>query len=140
QVIHEALLDPGCEEVIEEPRCPLRAGRKHRPAGEVRLPREDVGTEVRPQEVELAARNLAAGEGRVAVPAQRAELTRHETARLEAVSVGRDVDDSAEARMCDRAVVALEKVLAGDLPVRADLELRAEAELERIHVDDLGEL
>src|SRR5204862_7574840 len=38
------------------------------------------------------------------------------------------------------SVVALEEVLAGDLPVGSDLELRAEAELEGVHVDDLGKL
>ena len=46
-----------------------------------------------------------------------------------------------EARMRDGAVVALEEVLAGDLPVRLEpSNSRAEAELERVDVDDLGEL
>src|SRR5919198_85976 len=39
--------------------------------------------------------------------------------------------------MRDRAVVALEEVLARDLPVRLELELRAEPELERADVEDL---
>ena len=42
--------------------------------------------------------------------------------------------------MRNGAVVALEEVLARDLPVRVELELRAEAELQRIDVEDLGEL
>src|SRR5262249_41197716 len=53
---------------------------------------------------------------------------------------GRDVDDGREARMRNGAVVALEEVLAGDLPIRIDLELRAEAELEGIDVEHLGDL
>src|SRR6185312_210112 len=39
--------------------------------------------------------------------------------------------------MRDGAVVALEEVLAGDLPVRIDVVLAAEVELERVDVDDL---
>ena len=42
--------------------------------------------------------------------------------------------------MRDSAVVALEEVLARDLPVRLELELGAEAKLQCIDVEDLGEL
>src|SRR3954447_4713934 len=42
--------------------------------------------------------------------------------------------------MSDGAVVALEEVLAADLPVGRDLELGSETELERIDVNDLCEL
>ena len=59
---------------------------------------------------------------------------------FEPVGVGRDVDRRAEPGMRDRAVVALEEVLAADLPVGRDLELGPETELERIDVDDLREL
>src|SRR5438874_13087084 len=41
--------------------------------------------------------------------------------------------------MRDGAVVALEEVLAGDLPVRLELEFGAEPELECVDVDDLAE-
>src|SRR5438552_219428 len=41
--------------------------------------------------------------------------------------------------MRDRAVVTLEEVLAGDLPVRGNLPLEPEAMLERIEVEQLGE-
>src|SRR4051794_618494 len=41
--------------------------------------------------------------------------------------------------MGDRAVVALEEVLAGDLPVRLHVELAAEAEDERVDVEDVGD-
>ncbi len=42
--------------------------------------------------------------------------------------------------MGDGAVVALEEVLAGDLPVRLETRLGAEAEHERVDVEQLGEL
>src|SRR5439155_7636750 len=96
--------------------------------------------EIRPDEVELAPRQLASPEGRLAAVAKRAELARRQSLRLEPVRVRRDVDHGAESRMGDRAVVALEEVLARDLPVRADLELRAEPELQRIDVEELGNL
>src|SRR5262249_38679514 len=63
------------------------------------------------------------------------ELTRDEALGLETVGVGRDVDDLREPRVGDRAVVALEEVLADDLPVRLDVELAAEAELEAVEVE-----
>ena len=42
--------------------------------------------------------------------------------------------------MRNGAVVALEEVLAGDLPVRVELELRAEVEFQRVDVEDFCEL
>src|SRR5262245_16659376 len=79
------------------------------------------------------------GEERVPVRPQRAELARGQPLRLEPVRIRRHVDGGRETWMRDRAVVALEEVLAGDLPVRLELELRSEPELERVDVDDLGE-
>src|SRR5882724_10209906 len=141
----DQLVDPGLvhvrrEEVIEEPRRPLGADREHGAAGQVRVSGKDVQAEVRPEEVELAARHLPAGEKRVAVLAESAELARHEPLRFEPVGVGRDVDGGAEARVRDGAVVALEEVLARDLPVRFQLELAAETKFERLDVKDLREL
>ena len=54
---------------------------------------------------------------------------------LEPVGVRRDVDDLAEAGMRDRAVVALEVVLDGDLPVARELELAPAAEAELLELD-----
>src|SRR5439155_22077871 len=139
QLVDPSLLDVRCEEVIEKPRRALGADREHGPAGQVRVSGKDVQAEVRPEEVELAARHLPAGEKRGAVLAEGSELTGHEPLRFEPVGVRRDVDCGAEARVRNGAVVALEEVLARDLPVRFELELVAETELERIDVEDLGE-
>src|SRR4051812_26152859 len=135
-----ALVGVRREEVVEEPRAPAGRQRVDRPDRDVRAPREDVDPGVRPQEVELAARDLA-GDVEVLrrVLAHRPELRRDETARLEPVRVEPDVDDVAEARVRDLAVVALEEVLADDLPVRVQLPLDAVAERERVDVEDLGD-
>src|SRR5438552_1758444 len=71
---------------------------------------------------------------------RRAELRRGHAAELEPVRVGRYVDERAEARVRDRAVVALEEVLRDDLPVRVDRPLRTVVEDERVDVDDLRHL
>src|SRR6266576_2339971 len=131
---HE-LVDPGLvhvrrEEVVEEPTRPLGADREHWAARQVRVPGEDVQAEVRPEEVELAAGYLPVGEKRAPVLAEWSELGGHEPVRLEPVGVRRNVDGGAEAGVCDGAVVALEEVLARDLPVCFELELAAEAKLE----------
>src|SRR5919108_754173 len=42
--------------------------------------------------------------------------------------------------MRDGAVVALEEVLAADLPVRLELRLDAKAELQRVDVENLSQL
>jgi hypothetical protein len=89
--------------------------------------------------VELAPRDVAAGEERIAA-LERPELARHEALRLEVVRIGRHVHRRREAGMRDGAVVALEEVLARDLPVRRDVRLGPEAELQRVQVDDLGQL
>ena len=101
---------------------------------------EYVEPEVGPEKVELATRDLAVCEERVAVLAQRPDLARHEPSRGEAIRVRGDIHCCAEARMRDRAVVALEEVLAGDLPVRVELELGAETEFKDVHVEDLRQL
>ena len=85
-------------------------------------------------------RDVAAGEDRRVAGAQVAELARREAVRFQLVRVGGDVDDGREPGMRDRAVVALEEVLAGDLPVRVQLELRPETELERIDVQHFRDL
>src|SRR5882724_238618 len=84
----DQLVDPGLvhvrrEEVIEETRRSLRTEREHGPTGQVRMSGKDVQAEVRPEEVELAARHLPVGEKRVAVLAESAELARHEPLRFE---------------------------------------------------------
>jgi hypothetical protein len=71
---------------------------------------------------------------------ERPELARHEALRLEVVRIGRHVHRRREAGMRDGSVVALEEVLARDLPVRRELRLGPEAELQRVQVDDLGQL
>ena len=54
--------------------------------------------------------------------------------RLETVGIGIDVDEAREPGVRDRAVVALEVVLDGDLPVRGQGVVGAlvEAELRRV--------
>src|SRR5215831_13661873 len=136
QLIDPRLLDVRAEEVVEETRRPLRAHGQDRAAGQVCLAREDVDSEVRPDEVELAMRDLAIGEERAAVLPQWPALAGGQAVRFEAVGIGGDVDLGRKARVGDRAVVALEEVLARDLPVRLDLVFGAEAKLERLDVDD----
>src|SRR4029077_8126170 len=77
QLVDPLLVDLGGEEVVEETSGPLRAEREHRPAGEIRMSGEHVEPEVGPEEVELAPRDLAVREERVAVLAQRPDLARH---------------------------------------------------------------
>ncbi len=64
-----------------------------------------------------------------------AVLRREGRASFEHVGVDRHVDDLRETRVRDLAVVALEKVLAADLPVRLVLAGRALEEAERVEVD-----
>ena len=97
----------------------------------------DVDGQVRPDEVELAALDRAARVERRPAHAlpNRPELGREEAARLEHVGVDRDVDDLREAGMGDLAVVALEEVLAADLPVGRVLGVRALEEAERVELE-----
>ena len=86
--------------------------------------------------MELAALYLAHGVVRLlAVRAQTTELRREGLGDLEPIRVGAHVDHVAEPRVRYRAVVALEEVLADDLPVRVDLERDAVAEGERVDID-----
>src|SRR5438132_92937 len=140
QLVDPRLVDVRSEEIVEEPGGAFGTDRQDRAARQIRLPGEHVDPEVRPEEMELAPRNLSSREERVAVSAQRAELARDEAVRLEPVRVRRDVDRRGKARVGDCAVVTLEEVLAGDLPVCAQLEFAPEAELERLDVKDLREL
>ena len=147
----EQVRDPGlvhvrAEEVVEEAPGALGAGRHHRADREVRLARHDVDRHVREEEVELAALDRAA-RVEVALPrlAHGPVLARERGALLQHVGVHGDVDDLREARVRDLAVVALEVVLAADLPVRVVLGRRAVVEAQRVEVDagggdELGQL
>src|SRR6185436_13291377 len=115
------------EEVVEEARRPLGPEWRHRPGREVGRPRQRVDLRRRPEPVELSLGTAAVAAG--------AELAGAERVRLEPVGVRRDVDDLAEAGMRHRAVVALEVVLDGDLPVARELELAPPAEAELFELD-----
>ena len=97
-----------------------RADREVRGAG------EDVDAGIRVDEMKLpgVTRRLRA-----------AELRRECRVRLEQVAVGMNVDLVAERGMRGRAVIALEEVLAHDLPVRVRAELDARVKDERVDVD-----
>ena len=89
--------------------------------------------------MELAARDLAL---RVidasAAVARRPELAQERRARLEGVRAGCHVDRLREARVRNRAVVALEVVLDAHLPVGRVLRLGALVEHEAVEVDAVG--
>jgi hypothetical protein len=59
-------------------------------------------------------------------------MARERRVRLQPVRVWAEVDDLAEARVRDSAVVALEVVLDGDLPVGIQRVAEAAVELERV--------
>ena len=65
-------------------------------------------------------------------------MAREGLVALEPVGLGRDVDQIAEAGVGDRAVVALEVVLDGHLPVGLERVGRVGMEDERIDVDAAG--
>src|SRR5204862_7913218 len=132
QLVDPLLCDAGGEEVVEPALRSLRSGRDERAAGEVRMAGKDVDPEVRPQEVELAVRDLPARQERGGPVAELAELRRRQPVGLQSVPIRRHVDRRAEARVRDGAVVALEEVLARDLPVRLNREIGAEPELELV--------
>src|SRR5438445_8011186 len=137
QLVHPRLVDVRREEVVEKAPGSLGPEGQHRTAGEIRMAGEDVQAEVRPEEVKLAPRHLPVGQEGSAVRPERADLAGHEAMRLEQVGVRRHVDHCAEPGMGDGAVVALEEVLAGDLPIHFQLEFGAKTELERVDVQDL---
>src|SRR5947209_12503455 len=64
QLVDPVLVDARREEVVQPTVGSARPGRDERPAREVRMAREDVDPEVRPEEVELAVRQLAVREER----------------------------------------------------------------------------
>ena len=134
----QAVVDVRAEEVVEEAMGALGRARHDRADRDVGPATEDVDPEIRPEEVELRARQLALRRRR----SQRAVLGREAAVARELVRVGRDVDHLAEAGVRDLAVVALEEVLADDLPVRLDLGLPAGVVDERVDVEaelcDLG--
>ena len=119
------------EEVVEKAVRALGCQGHERADREVRPAREDVDPEVRPEEVELGARQLVAGRGRP----RRSVLRGKPSVGREEVRLGRDVDQLAESGMRDLAVVALEEVLADDLPVRLDFGLPAGVVDERVDVE-----
>ncbi len=136
----QELLDPllgrvRCEEVVEHAPSPIRREREDRADREVRAAREDVDPGVRPDEVELALGELALGS---AAAPQLPELAPVPVAGRELVAVLRDVHELREAGVRDGAVVALEEVLAGDLPVGADLPVDAVVERERVDLEAGG--
>src|SRR5213080_4425653 len=59
QLVDPRLVDVGPEEVVQETVGAVGRERHHRADRDVRLPRKDVDAEVRPEEVELGARQLA---------------------------------------------------------------------------------
>src|SRR5262245_481615 len=129
----EQLVDPPWigvrrEEVVQEAGRALRTCGQKRADRDVRRARVGVQLEVRPDEVEL---RLALGAGRREL---REDVGR---APLEAVLVRIDVVHGTEAFVRHRAVVALEVVLAGDLPVRRELVVVARVEDQTVDRDDL---
>ena len=86
--------------------------------------------------MELAALDLARRVvGAARLGAGRAVL-RHAAALVSSrYASGEHVHDGGEARVRGRAVVALEEVLGGDLPVAVELGLRALEEAQRVEVD-----
>src|SRR5689334_2973137 len=85
QLVDPRLVDVGSEEVIEESGGSIRPRREDRPARQVRMAREDVDPEVRPDEVELAPCDLVPAERGRAPIAQRSELARRQPLRFESV-------------------------------------------------------
>jgi hypothetical protein len=85
--------------------------------------------------------NCARGSSSAGVT-ERAVLGREAPVRREHVRLGRGIDELAERGMRDLAVVALEEVLAHDLPVGGDLGLPAGVVDEGVHLQaelrDLG--
>ena len=141
RVERERLLDPGVvrvlgDEVVEEAVGLLRLERHDRTDREVRPPWHDVDDGAGEEEVELAALDLAR---RVVcatrLSPRRAVLGHAAGVRLEEIRVHRDVHHGGESRVRRRAVVALEEVLRGDLPVAGELRLRALQEPQCVQVD-----
>ncbi len=112
------------------------------PDRDVRAAGEDVHGQVRPEEVELAPRQLPRHVHRAAARlADGAVLARETTVSVQGVGLRRDVDHLGEARVSDLAVVALEEVLADELPVRLELGLPSGVVDEAVDVEpELGHL
>ncbi len=137
EVVDPVLLDVGAEEVVEKAVRAVGRERHDRSDREIRPSGEDVDPEVRPEEMELRAWQLVGGRHRL----ERAVLGREAAVRREHVRIGRGVDELTEGGMGDLAVVALEEVLAHDLPVRLDLGLPTGVVDERVDVEaELGDL
>ena len=114
----------------------LGVARDDRADGEVRPSRHDVDHGAGEEEVELAALDLARRVVRAARLAPGRAVLRHARGvDLEEVRVGAHVHDGGEPGVRGRAVVALEEVLRGDLPVAVELGLRALEEAQRGEVD-----
>src|SRR5437870_4417632 len=80
--------------------------------------------------MELTARQLA-----LDLDPRRRALTRAPAVDRERVRLRRGVEQRRELRVRDLAVVALEEVLADDLPVRVELRLPARVVDERLDVE-----
>ena len=136
QLVDPLLVDVGAEEVVEEAVRAVGRDRHHRPDRDVRTARKDVHAEIRPQKMELAPRQLAVEmHARAAALPRRAVLARQPPLGRQRVRAGRHVEHRRELRMRDLAVVALEEVLADDLPVRRELRLPAPVEAQRVDVE-----
>src|SRR5581483_9244855 len=132
QLVDPVRADVAAEEVVEEPVRPVRRQRHHRADRDVRAPGEDVHPEVRPQEVELRALQLAVEPN---VLSHRPALARQPPFGRQRVRVGGRVDHRRERGMRDLAVIALEEVLADDLPVGVELRLPSRVEDEIVDVE-----
>ncbi len=93
QVVDPGRLDVGAEEVVEEAVRAAGRERHDRPDRDVRPAGEDVDPEVRPEEMELRARQLVLRRGRAQWPV----LRREAPVGREHVCLGRDVETSLKA-------------------------------------------
>jgi hypothetical protein len=131
RIEREGLLDPRLvrvcrDEVVEEAVRLLGSARDDRPDREVRPARHHVDHRAGEEEVELSTLDLARRVVRAAwLRPWRAVLRHAPAARLEQVRVDGHVHDGREPGVRGRAVVALEEVLGGDLPVALELGLGA---------------
>jgi hypothetical protein len=118
------------DEVVEEAVRRLGCGRDDRPDREVRTAGHHVDHRSREEEVELAALDLPVGSYAPRGSAAVGRAASCGRARLEEVGVDGDVHHRREPGVRGRAVVALEEVLGGDLPVARELGLGALEESE----------
>src|SRR5581483_10624722 len=91
QLVDLSLVDAAAEEVVEEAVRTVGRERHHRPDRDVRAAGENVDAEVRPEEVELATRQLAVEvHARARRLAYRPVLTREAAVRREGIGIDGD--------------------------------------------------